>query len=304
MPLVALALLALLAPAEAGRKKKKRAAPAPVEAPVPEGSVVLPCPYAPDRSFTWDMRSTGSNPATGTVTFTGREGPSGTVHVRIETTVERPARLSSSVVDEALARLPAESAPIVSFEPATRALTVVNLPTVQAAIQPALEAVLAERYADADPTRLAYTRQLARDPGMLGSAVLQGKAVLLLHTCAEAPVDQKLEQAIYMPAPVGDAPLDALSTYLVRVEGDRVVIEASEASLPGAMGVLVDGMVARDLLDAELADDLRHFQMATSARTEVTLADGVVRTSTSTMTLTGSGVGDSDDTRVFTLRAD
>lgn len=309
MPLAVLALLLLLSPAEAGRKKNKRAesevaaAEAPPADATAPGMVVLPCPYAPGRIFTWDMTSTGSNPATGTARFTGLQGPPGVVHVRVESTVEREAKLSSSVVDEALARLPADAAPVVAFEPATRGLHIVNLEDVVAATGPALEAVLTERYADADAQLLAYTRQLARDPGMVTSAVLQGKAILFLQTCVEAPLDEKLEQRIQMPAPVGGKPLDATSSYLVTLSGDRAVIEAEEASMPGAMAVIVDGMVEAELLDPELAEELRDFRMASTARTEITLADGVIQRSTASLTLEGAGVGkDTADVRTFTLR--
>jgi len=310
MHLVALALLAMLAPAHAGKKKKQRETPAPepVEAPAtpsaaPAATVVLPCPYVPGRAFTWDMTATGSNPATGHVTFTSQEGPLGTVHVRVDTTIERAAKLSSSVVEEALARLPEPSAPIVEFTPATRGLVIANLDDVMKAIGPALEAVLAERYATEPAQLVDYTRQLARDPGMVTSSVLQGHAILFLQTCAEAPVGQLLEQVIQMPAPVGGLPIEAVSTYLVEIEGDRAVIQASEASAPGAMASILDGMVAADLIDAELAAGLQDFRMASSARTVVTLADGVIQSSSATLTIEGTGTsGDTEDVRTFTLR--
>jgi hypothetical protein len=306
MHLAALALVVLVAPAHAGKRKKKQA-PEPIEvpaaAPATSGTVVLPCPYGPGRTYTWDVVATGSNPATGTVRFTGLEGSPGTVHVRVQSTVERPAVLSSSVVDEALARLPEASAPVVSFEPATRGLAVTNLDAVVRAMGPALEGVLAERYGEEPAPLVDYTRQLARDPGMVTSAVLQGKAILFLQTCAEAPIGEPLEQRIQMPSPIGGQPIAALSTYLVQIDGDHAVIQSTEASEPGAMGSVVDGMVAAELLDPEVGEELRDFRMASSARTEVGLADGVVRSSSATLTIEGAGLGrETEDVRTFTLR--
>jgi hypothetical protein len=43
--------------------------------------------------------------------------------------------------------------------------------------------------------------------------------------------------------------------------------------------------------------------MASSARTEVGLADGVVRSSSATLTIEGAGLGrETEDVRTFTLR--